>query len=330
LPFTRIKLTFDNLQILVEQAWVVDIPNTTQTTAILRWLKQSGLETPSMSHLKRIRRLDSKSTILLTFFCPSVGPPSLPPELELPAPYVVTVPRSAALTMTSLKLKTAFWPTIYAPRRKGEAEDWSRGKVLWALEAVKHVVSAAQQASAHGELPIASYVPIPYDEETQLASQMLHSFTAHDTRNSTMHPLRHAVLNTIRAVADHRASSSTPSIASQDPPRATSPTPTADVSGPADLDPSDGTPRNGAHYLLTSLTLFTTHEPCIMCSMALLHSRVKEIFYLVPMEDTGGCGGAACVPGLSGVNHRFGIGRWRVDSEWIEVDELRIVAGTDA
>jgi tRNA-specific adenosine deaminase 3 len=48
-----------------------------------------------------------------------------------------------------------------------------------------------------------------------------------------------------------------------------------------------------------------------MCSMALLHSRVKEVFYLIPMEKTGGCGGLTCLPKLDGVNHRFGISRWK-------------------
>jgi tRNA-specific adenosine deaminase 3 len=49
--------------------------------------------------------------------------------------------------------------------------------------------------------------------------------------------------------------------------------------------------------------------------MALLHSRVKEVFYLVPMEKTGGCGGLACLPKLEGVNHRFGISRWIREGE---------------
>ena len=48
-----------------------------------------------------------------------------------------------------------------------------------------------------------------------------------------------------------------------------------------------------------------------MCTMALLHSRVKEVFFLYPMAKTGGCGGAACVPALKGVNHRFSIGIWK-------------------
>jgi tRNA-specific adenosine deaminase 3 len=62
-----------------------------------------------------------------------------------------------------------------------------------------------------------------------------------------------------------------------------------------------------------------------MCSMALLHSRVKEVFFLVPMGRTGGCGGAACVPKLEGVNHRFAIGRWKtgagVSAEGLEIDQ---------
>lgn len=87
---------------------------------------------------------------------------------------------------------------------------------------------------------------------------------------------------------------------------------------------------NGSQYLLMSLTVFLSHEPCIMCSMALLHSRVKEVFYLYPMEKTGGCGGVACLPKLSGVNHRFGIGRWKSVESFPGAKELEIDERTDA
>lgn len=73
--------------------------------------------------------------------------------------------------------------------------------------------------------------------------------------------------------------------------------------------------KNGTNYLLTDLTFFITHEPCIMCSMALLHSRVKEVIYLYPMSQTGGCGGSVCLPTLKGVNHRFSICQWRSGSQ---------------
>lgn len=70
----------------------------------------------------------------------------------MPEPYIVDVPRSAALTQISLKLKSNFWPTIYAPRKKGELEPWSRGKVRWAWEAAKTVVREVQNARDAGEV----------------------------------------------------------------------------------------------------------------------------------------------------------------------------------
>ncbi|KAG6884062.1 hypothetical protein C0992_007093, partial [Termitomyces sp. T32_za158] len=52
-------------------------------------------------------------------------------------------------------------------------------------------------------------------------------------------------------MADYQASSSTP--ARTETPSQRSATP----------DSGDAEARNGANYLLTSLTVFTTHEPCI-------------------------------------------------------------------
>ncbi|CCL98406.1 uncharacterized protein FIBRA_00403 [Fibroporia radiculosa] len=335
LPFVRMKVVVDDNEDTVEtvqtgEAWVVDIPDPKQTTAMLRWLKQSGLETPSMAHLKRIRRQDSTMSLLLAYTLNTADPPLLPPDVMLPPPYILSVPLSVALTPAALKAKSTFWPTVYAPRRKGEVEEWSKGKVRWACEAMSRVILEAQQAQQRGDLPIAAHVPISYDEEARTASQLNVSLVASDTRASSSHPLRHAILNVIRAVAEYRASSPERTVVSepQTPllPNASPP------SGAPMLPDTNSDPiqaRNGTHYLLTSLTLFTTHEPCVMCSMALLHSRVKEIFYLIPMKATGGCGSVACVPRLDGVNHRFGIRVWRTGEGEKECD-LAVDPATDA
>jgi len=41
-------------------------------------------------------------------------------------------------------------------------------------------------------------------------------------------------------------------------------------------------------YLCLKLEVFTTHEPCIMCSMALVHSRVGKVIFKHRMPQTGG------------------------------------------
>lgn len=118
---------------------------------------------------------------------------------------------------------------------------------------------------------------------------------ARDTRTSTSHPLRHAALNLVRKVAD------------------------------LDTQQSQGSSpvENRTNYLLTSRTVFLSHEPCIMCSMALLHSRVKDVFYILPMKRTGGCGGATSLPMLQGVNHRFDIYVWNFEQveHGLQIDE---------
>lgn len=44
------------------------------------------------------------------------------------------------------------------------------------------------------------------------------------------------------------------------------------------------------NYLCLNYHVYTTHEPCIMCSMALVHSRISQLVYIRPSPKTGGIG----------------------------------------
>lgn len=81
---------------------------------------------------------------------------------------------------------------------------------------------------------------------------------------------------------------------------------------------SDSQPKeapSGASYLASGLTAYTYQEPCrpssylgIMCSMALLHSRISTLIYLHP--HPAGWGGANCklpVHNIERLNHHFNV-----------------------
>jgi tRNA-specific adenosine deaminase 3 len=60
-------------------------------------------------------------------------------------------------------------------------------------------------------------------------------------------------------------------------------------------------------YLCSGFNLFITKEPCIMCSMALVHSRIGKVFYGTEDKDSGGLGGLEALHTLPALNHHFGV-----------------------
>ena len=102
--------------------------------------------------MKRIRKRNEVTTLLLGI---SIDPPTLPVDLDLPTPYLLPIPTSSALTLPSLNLKSALWPTLYNPSRKDEPEPWTRSRLRWAWDAMKRTVDAAITAQTeNGEVRI--------------------------------------------------------------------------------------------------------------------------------------------------------------------------------
>ncbi|KAN0006734.1 hypothetical protein ACTFIU_004925 [Dictyostelium citrinum] len=61
---------------------------------------------------------------------------------------------------------------------------------------------------------------------------------------------------------------------------------------------------NLGQYLATNFHLYITKEPCVMCSMALVHSRVKRVVYGSSSRD-GGLGTYLKIHTEKSLNHRF-------------------------
>eukprot|EP00118_Oscarella_pearsei_P008351 m.42588 g.42588 ORF g.42588 m.42588 type:complete len:387 (+) comp33367_c0_seq2:43-1203(+) len=58
-------------------------------------------------------------------------------------------------------------------------------------------------------------------------------------------------------------------------------------------------------YLCTGYDLYTTKEPSVMCSMALVHSRIGRVFYDQPYPAIGGLGSCDKIHVRRNLNHHF-------------------------
>jgi tRNA-specific adenosine deaminase 3 len=62
--------------------------------------------------------------------------------------------------------------------------------------------------------------------------------------------------------------------------------------------------RKFGPYLCTGYSIYLLNEPCLMCSMALIHSRAKRVFYHRSKSD-GALGSMTKLHTNRNLNHRY-------------------------
>jgi len=63
--------------------------------------------------------------------------------------------------------------------------------------------------------------------------------------------------------------------------------------------------QNMDGYLCTDFEVYSNAEPCVMCSMALLHSRVSKVFFSTKNSQSGGLTSVFRLHTEEGLNHHF-------------------------
>ena len=64
-------------------------------------------------------------------------------------------------------------------------------------------------------------------------------------------------------------------------------------------------PEDLMQYLCTGYDCYLWHEPCAMCAMALVHSRVRRVVFHVADKQFGCLRSTEKIHGLEGINHRY-------------------------
>ena len=145
-----------------------------------------------------------------------------------------------------------------------------KGEALYMSGYMQQTISLLKQGKSQ-DLPIAAILVNPKTKQVLL--------TAHDTRISTKHPLNHAIMLLLRQL---------PSLL------------------PSRMDSANTTSnKDDTQYYANMYDVYTTHEPCQMCCMALVHSRIRRLIFWKGMDT-----GAKALGWMKGddtelLNHRY-------------------------
>ncbi|KAG8519171.1 putative inactive tRNA-specific adenosine deaminase-like protein 3 [Galemys pyrenaicus] len=306
-------------------AYAAPVLDTRQTSRLLREVSAAH-PLPAQPHLKRVRPNQDASRphtleMLLCLAGPTLGTPSLAELLPQPAvdprglgpPFLVLVPAWPPLTRDQFEEARAHWPTSFHEDK--QVTRALAGQLFSAQERaamqshMERAVQLAQQAAARGLRAVGAVVVDP-------ATGCVLA-TGHDC-SSTASPLLHATMVCIDLVAQGQGRGAydlRPHPTCSFAPAATSQAVQVGTVRKLDAD-EDSLP-----YVCTGYDLYITREPCAMCAMALVHSRVQRVFYGAPSPD-GALGTRFRIHARPDLNHRFQVfcGVLEAQCRWLDPD----------
>lgn len=227
-------------------------------------------------------------------------------------PFVVSVPLRAARNCKEQQVWAGIWPSTYHAKPKTvNLEEASHGGGVSDEEKLRigsymcRAVEAAQKNQDRGGKGIGAVV-VDRESGNVLA-------VGTDQTGEKGGPLLHACMVAIDIVARQQgggAYACLVGLETEQQPKKHSVTKKDGEQKGFERERQKRTKENSGQctgelpYLCTGYDVYVTHEPCIMCSMALLHSRVSCVYYGCP--SPGGALGTFyrlhCHPGL---NHKF-------------------------
>lgn len=300
-------------------AYAAPITEKRETSRLVKELATS-FPLPDVQHIKRVRACKDKNTAhpLEVIVCLASDVPDQEckePTLSdllcsktfdprgLGEPFLIQIPASAPLTRPQFERASKHWPTSFHEDK--QITSALRGQLFSPSEKAKmqeHMMEAIEAARSGQKLGMDAVGAVVVDPQT---GQRL--AIAHDCRRGT-HPLHHAVMVCIDLVAYSQGGGAYqyekyPACRYYVPdPQVT--ISHKDVSALENHSCSDKAKENGQSYICTGYDLYVTREPCVMCAMALVHSRINRVFYAAVTAD-GALGSRYKIHCQKDLNHHF-------------------------
>ena len=296
-------------------------------------------------HLKRVKSTKSHdgSVALQVVICEQKEGVDISVNLSgnevyryLGKPFVVKVPKYPPLTRKQYEDSIQYWPVSFHENKRIKQllnKTFFTTKEVNMIE--KHMalaVKCAKVGADRSQPPIGAVIVDPANDSVITMS--------HDLRLGN-HPLQHAVMVCIDLVARSQGGGmwEIPHVKSFDD-KCKENLGIEEISRSEEIHVSDSSHEDVAafscpsyrkqsvnqqnsetSYICTGLDLYVTHEPCVMCAMALVHSRIGRVFYGLPTAD-GALGSKFKIHCQKELNHHYDVFRGILVKE---IEEIKLI-----
>ncbi len=318
--------------IKLEKAVVCDIIDKKKTSALVKKFAQK-VPNRQVAHLKRVNSKGGKMQIIIGTLLDVQQSVDLDADLQnitrekldkylsskecncdgLGEPSVIEIPSKPPQTRKQFNFCQCYWPTAFTENKILEKKLSGQYFTPHEVETHKKYMEIA--------LRIASEECVVESEKVAavIVEPSTDSVIAKSSDNRHKHPLQHAAMKCIDLVAQSQGggawnnSDETRNI--KRPAKKIKLDKTCDInflnaseSDNCDVkcNPtnSDGVIDKSGPYLCTGYDAYLTREPCVMCAMALLHSRINRVFY-AKISNGGALGSTYKLHVQKGLNHSF-------------------------
>ncbi|XP_060111495.1 probable inactive tRNA-specific adenosine deaminase-like protein 3 [Heteronotia binoei] len=221
-------------------------------------------------------------------------------------PFLTQVPVHPPLTRRQYEEAASHWPvSFHENKRITQALNgclFTPSEKAAMQSHMELAIQVAQSGERQGMKPVGAVVVDPITGRVLAAG--------HDCRDG-INPLLHAAMVCIDLVACGQGGGA---YCYQDYPGCTF-LPLANSSDQASSGP-DGLP-----YICTGYDMYLTREPCVMCAMALVHSRIERVFYGAPSPH-GALATKFHIHSCKNLNHRYEVYRGILEDRCRNLEQI--------